>query len=97
MAKIVISESQLKRLTSLVETGANNAAMDLDIYVQPVHHDTSHGSENAIDTMEDMISKLQELIYMLKSGKKVGEQLKSNIYKQFDDLNQTYSSIKEKV
>ena len=61
--KVIISESQYKKL---VETGSNSAAMDLDIYVQPMQTDTDNGNIDVVDASEEVIDKLEELISMFK-------------------------------
>jgi tRNA pseudouridine-54 N-methylase len=86
MKKIILKESQLIKL---IET-----AMDLDIYSQPSQIDTNNGNLDAEETVEDIISKLKELLYMLKSGKKINTNSKSEIYKTFDNINKTFSNIK---
>ena len=86
MKKILIKESDLIKL---IET-----AMDLDIYSQPSQFDTNNGNLDAEETVEDIISKLKELLYMLKSGKKINTNSKSEIYKTFDNINKTFSNIK---
>jgi hypothetical protein len=86
MKKILIKESDLIKL---IET-----AMDLDIYSQPSQIDTNNGNLDAEETVEDIISKLKELLYMLKSGKKINTNSKSEIYKTFDNINKTFSNIK---
>ena len=86
MKKILIKESDLIKL---IET-----AMDLDIYSQPSQIDTNTGNLDAEETVEDIISKLKELLYMLKSGKKINTNSKSEIYKTFDNINKTFSNIK---
>ena len=86
MKKILIKESDLIKL---IET-----AMDLDIYSQPSLIDTNNGNLDAEETVEDIISKLKELLYMLKSGKKINTNSKSEIYKTFDNINKTFSNIK---
>jgi peptidoglycan hydrolase CwlO-like protein len=68
--------------------------MDLDIYSQPSQIDTNNGNLDAEETVEDIISKLEELLYMLKSGKKINTNSKSEIYKTFDNINKTFSNIK---
>ena len=50
--KVIISESQYKKL---VETGSNSAAMDLDIYTQPMQTDTDNGNLDVIDASEEVI------------------------------------------
>ena len=86
MKKILIKESDLIKL---IET-----ARDLDIYSQPSQIDTNNGNLDAEETVEDIISKLKELLYMLKSGKKINTNSKSEIYKTFDNINKTFSNIK---
>jgi hypothetical protein len=86
MKKIILKESQLIKL---IET-----AMDLDIYSQPSQIDTNNGNLDVVDTVENIISKLEELLYMLKSGKKINTNSKSEIFKTFDNINKTFSNIK---
>jgi hypothetical protein len=86
MKKIILKESQLIKL---IET-----AMDLDIYSQPSQIDTNNGNLDVVDTVEDIISKLEELLYMLKSGKKINTNSKSEIFKTFYNINKTFSNIK---
>lgn len=94
MSKIIITERQYKRL---VETGAANAAMDLDIYVQPVERDTSHGNEGLIDSIDDMVSILEELKNDFKTGKKIKSSMKNHIFSTNDMLRKIYDSIKSEV
>jgi len=89
---ILITEKQYKRL---VETGSNSAAMDLDIYVQPVEYDTSTGNENLEDSIEDIIGKLKELNSLFKVGKKIEHNTKNDVFKVVDDLNSIYNKTKE--
>lgn len=91
MHKVIITESQYKRL---FETGSNSAAMDLDIYTQPMQTDTDNGNLDVIDATEDIIDNLEELIAMFKTGKKTSQQIKGKIYKSLDDIKQTHSDIK---
>jgi len=91
MAKLIITESQYRRL---FETGSNSAAMDLDIYTQPMQTDTDNGNLDVIDATEDIIDNLEELVAMFKSGKKTSPQLKSKIYKSLDGIKQSHSDIK---
>lgn len=91
MLKIKITESQYQRL---FETGSNSAAMDLDIYVQPMQTDTDNGNRDIVDATEDIIDNLEELVAMFKTGKKTSEETKSKLYKALDDLNGTHSEIK---
>jgi len=91
MSKIIITESQYKKL---LETGSNSAAMDLDIYVQPMQIDTDNGNIDVVDATEDIIDNLEELVAMFKSGKKTPEETKRKLYKALDDLNDTHAEIK---
>lgn len=92
MNKILITEKQYKRL---VETGSNSAAMDLDIYVQPVHYDTSNGNENLEDSLEEIMDKLKELNSLFKVGKKIKQDTKNKIFSVVDELNSIYDTTKE--
>ncbi len=92
MNKILITEKQYKRL---LETGSNSAAMDLDIYVQPVHYDTSNGNENLEDSLEEIMNKLKELNSLFKVGKKINQDTKNKIFSVVDELNSIYDTTKE--
>lgn len=92
MNKILITEKQYKRL---LETGSNSAAMDLDIYVQPVHYDTSNGNENLEDSLEEIMDKLKELNSLFKVGKKINQDTKNKIFSVVDELNSIYDTTKE--
>lgn len=83
MPKFILKESQLNRI---LETGSNSAAMDLDMYVQPVQHDTSNGNENIENSIKETITYLNQLNYMLKSGKKINEEKKNKFYGILDQL-----------
>ena len=82
MKKIILKESELVKL---IET-----AMDLDIYVQPVDYDTNNGNLDVEDSINTILEKLKELLYIIKQGKKIDTQTKQNIFKQQD---QTFVSI----
>ena len=86
MKKILIKESELIKL---IET-----AMDLDIYSQEPNVSTGSFNKDTEQSVEEIISKLKELLNMLQSGKKVDTTLKGKIYRNLDDLNKTFSSIK---
>jgi hypothetical protein len=86
MRKILIKESELIKL---IET-----AMDLDIYSQEPNVSTGSPNKDAEQSVEDIISKLKELLNMLQSGKKVDSSLKQKIYKNLDDLDSTFEEIK---
>jgi len=86
--KILIKESELVKL---IET-----AMDLDQFEQLPSFSSGSINKDAEESVEDIISKLKELLNMLQSGKKVDTNLKGMIYKNLDDINKTYSNIKYK-
>lgn len=86
MKKIILKESELIKL---IET-----AMDLDIYNQPTTVSANNGNLDTEETIEDIMSKLKELLFMLKSGKKITDQSKCEIFKNFDNINKTFSNIK---
>ena len=92
MSKVIITESQYKRL--LEQGGSNSVAMDLDIYTQPMQIDTDNGNIDVVDATEDIIDNLEELVAMFKTGKKTPEQTKRKLYKALDDLKDTHSEIK---
>ena len=93
MRKILITKEQYQRL---FETGAANAAMDLDIYVQPVHYDTSTGNENLEDSIEEIVGKLKELNSLFNVGKKVKSSTKNKIFKVVDQLQNVYDETQSK-
>lgn len=90
MREIIISELQYKML---IETGAANAAMDLDIYVQQMETDTGNGNENLDDSFFDMISKLKELKNSFQAGKKVQTPIKNEIFIIHDKINKIHELI----
>lgn len=92
MKKILITKEQYQRI---FETGSNSAAMDLDIYVQPVNYDTSNGNENLEDSVDDIINKLKELNSLFISGKKIKTSTKNKIFGVVDDLNTVYDETIE--
>jgi hypothetical protein len=92
MKRYIIKESQITRL---FETGSNSAAMDLDIYVQPVQHDSSNGNENIIESIKQTISRLEEIMNQLKTGKKLSSEEKNLYFKILDDLNSNYYNSTE--
>lgn len=93
MAKFILTESQLKRLT---ETGSNSVAMDLDIYNQPMNFSSGDENIDVEESAEEIIEKLKELIYMFNSGKNIDSTLKLKIHKSLDDVNNVYDKIKDK-
>jgi len=90
MSKYIISESQYQKL---IETGSNSAAMDLDIYVQPVHFDTNTGNEDLVDSIDTIIDKLEEISFSLRVGKKIAPEMKDKIYQISDLVNNTTEQI----
>lgn len=94
MSKIIITETQYQKL---LETGAANAAMDLDIYVQQVDRDTSHGNESVIESIDDIVSKLEELKSMFATGKKVHSSLKNHIFSLNDNVRNLYGTLSSEV
>ena len=93
MRKIIITEKQYNKI---FETGAANAAMDLDIYVQPVDYDTNTGNENIEDSIDDVISKLKELNSLFKVGKKINQTTKNKLFRVVDELKSVYNQTKVK-
>ena len=86
MRKILLKESEL---INLIET-----AMDLDIYSQNMTTPTGRPTEDAEETVEEIIEYLKELISMMKGGKEVSTPLRQSIYKNLDDIKNTYQNIK---
>jgi len=74
-----------KQLINLFETGAANAAMDLDIYVQPVYHNSSNGNDDLIESCENIESQINELKSSLVTGKKLSQEQKNLLFK-IDDM-----------
>lgn len=92
MRTILITEKQYQKL---LETGSNSAAMDLDIYVQPVSYDTSTGNENLEDSLDEIMDKLKELNSLFKVGKKIKQDTKNRIFSVVDELNTIYDTTKK--
>jgi len=78
----------------LVEQASNTAAMDLDIYSQPMTTSSDNGNSDIEDAVNDIISKMDELMSMLKSGKQIHTELKTRIFHNLDEINKTFSNIK---
>lgn len=91
MGKFIISETQLKKI---FEYESNGVAMDLDIYSQPMTHDTDNGNLDEEEAVQEVIDKLQELLSMFKSGKKINSNQRNKIFKHLDDVNTNYDDIK---
>jgi hypothetical protein len=88
MTKFIIKESQYQKL---LEQGV---AMDLDIYSQPMTTASDNGNSDVEDAVDDIVSKMDELRSMLKSGKKIKPEFKTQIFRNLDQINQTFSNIK---
>lgn len=93
MVKIIINESQLK---SILETGSNSVAMDLDHYTREMDHPNGKQNLNFVESAEDSISKLRELLNVAKSGKNLDTITKSQIFKVFDLINKIHNSVMSK-
>ena len=91
MRKIIITELQLKRM---IEQNTNGAAMDLDIYSQPMETSAGNPNEEVAESAEQIIDYLQELISMMKGGKEVSTPLRQRIHKGLDDVKGAYENIK---
>jgi dihydroorotase len=91
MSKFILTESQYKKL---IEQTSNSSAMDLDIYTQPMTTASDNGNSDVEDAVDDIISKMNELRSMIKSGKQIHNQSKIQIFKNLDQINQTFSNIK---
>lgn len=92
MARFILTESQYQKL--LEQGGSNSVAMDLDIYSQPMTTHTDNGNLDVEDAVDDIITKMEELKSMLKSGKPVNPELKNMIYDGLDKINSAFSNIK---
>jgi hypothetical protein len=91
MSKIIITKTQLKKL---MEQNTNSAAMDLDIYSQPMETSAGNPNEEVAESAEQIIDYLQELIAMMKGGKEVPTPLRQRIHKGLDDVKGAYENIK---
>ena len=69
-------------------------AMDLDIYVQPVDYSTSSGNDDLIDSIDDNISKLNELRQMFKTGKTISTESKGDFFNLTNKINKIYDQTK---
>ncbi len=86
MSKFILTESQYQKLIEV--------AMDLDIYTQPMTTHTDNGNLDVEDAVDDIISKMEELKSMLKSGKQVHPELKNRIFDGLDRINAAFLNIK---
>jgi dihydroorotase len=91
MSKYLLTKTQYQ---TLLEQSSNTAAMDLDIYSQPMTTSSDNGNSDVEDAVDDIISKMNELMSMLKSGKQIPTQLKTQIFHNLDEINKTFLNIK---
>ena len=91
MSKYILTKLQYQKL---VEQASNTAAIDLDIYSQPMTTSSDNGNSDIEDAVNDIISKMDELMSMLKSGKQIHTELKTRIFHNLDEINKTFSNIK---
>lgn len=91
MGSIILTKSQYQKL---IEQTSNSSAMDLDIYSQPMTTSSDNGNSDIEDAVDDIISKMNELNSMIKSGKQISSESKTQIFRNLDQINQTFSNIK---
>jgi hypothetical protein len=91
MSKYILTKTQYQKL---VEQSSNSSAMDLDIYTQPMTTSSDNGNSDVKGAVEDIISKMEELMSMIKSGKQIPSELKTRIFHNLDEINKTFSNIK---
>lgn len=91
MSQILITEKQLRRL---LETGSNSAAMDLDIYTTAYNQPSDNGNLDSEETMQNIIDSLTEILSMVKAGRKISSETKSDLARAFDFIKKSYSNIK---
>ena len=68
--------------------------MDLDIYVQPIDLPVPGKNDDFVDSLEEIKSKIGELVSMANSGDVINHQQKREIFKLVDLFNKTYNNIK---
>ena len=93
MGKFIITEKQLKKILETT-AGSNSVAMDLDIYTQPMTHDTDNGNVEEEEAVGEIIDKLQELLSMFKTGKKISSNQRVKIFQNLDYINSNFEEIK---
>lgn len=91
MSRYLISETQYKRI---LETGSNSVAMDLDIYTSVNTQPTDSGNLDTEETIKNIIDRLNELLSMIKTGKEVDTNSKTELSKALDLINKGFSQIK---
>ena len=88
MPNFIIKDNQYKKLVETV--------MDLDIYTQSSTVDASNGNEDIQESIQGTIDNLNEILSMFKTGKKIPQHLKSEIFVNLDKIRKLYSKIKYK-
>jgi hypothetical protein len=68
--------------------------MDLDIYTQINPITTDNGNLGTEDSLSMVVEKMEELISMIKTGKKVPTQVRSEIHGVLDTIDKIYNKIK---
>lgn len=91
MGRYIISETQYNRI---LETGSNSAAMDLDIYTSVNTPPSDNGNLDTEETIKNTIDKLNELLSMIKTGKEVDTNSKTELSRALDLINKGFSQIK---
>jgi len=91
VSRYLISETQYKRI---LETGSNSVAMDLDIYTSVNTQPTDNGNLDTEETIKNIIDRLNELLSMIKTGKEVDTNSKTELSKALDLINKGFSQIK---
>lgn len=92
MANIIISP---KQLNTLLETGSNSAAMDVDRYTQSIDHPTGNENEDILEATRDIINNLKEVVYMVKAGKQIEKTKQMEFFRLLDNVKKLVSKIKE--
>jgi hypothetical protein len=86
MPSYLLSERQLKKI---LET-----AQDLDRYIQPLGQPSDNGHGDVQDTLKSISDKSEELLSMIKGGKKVPTELQSKFHEFLDNFDKIYSLVK---
>ena len=68
--------------------------MDLDIYVQPVDWPIPGQNDDFVESLEEIKSKITEIISLANNGEKIGQEQKREIFRLVDLFNKTYNNIK---
>jgi hypothetical protein len=86
MGKIILKESELIKLIEI--------AMDLDIYSQSMETPVGRRNANSEDSIQEIMDKLKEILYILQSNKEISSYVKNDIFKNVDNINNLYDKIK---